>query len=231
MSRPWPASDAAGSPARDDIGARAIASSVWRKAIAGGYRRRGEEVFAVARHRTKTVASPRDPSRPRAGIDSLPPRAADKENAMDFTDDRIIDDVRAELQSDPRLPAPDEIAVEANGETVTLRGTVGSFAQQRAAAADARRTRGVVDVYDELDVRILDRDRREDAEIRGAALQRLSWDAELPSDYLDVHVKDGWVTLKGDVDFQIQSDLAFDDVSRMHGVTGVTNKIKVVERR
>ncbi|MEA2384622.1 MAG: hypothetical protein QOH72_4593 [Solirubrobacteraceae bacterium] len=149
---------------------------------------------------------------------------------MDLTNDRIIDDARAELASDPRLPYADEIAVEAYGDTVTLRGTVGSFAQQRAAVADARRTPGVVDVYDELDVRILDRDRREDAEIRGAALQRLSWDTEIPTDYLDVHVKDGWITLKGDVDFQFQSDLAFDDVSRMYGVTGVTNKISVVER-
>ena len=113
---------------------------------------------------------------------------------------------------------------------MTLRGTVGSFAQRRAAVADARRTRGVVDVYDEVDVRILDRDRREDAEIRGAALQRLSWDSEIPGDYLDVRVDDGWVTLKGDVDYQFQSDLAFDDVSRLYGVTGVTNEIKVVER-
>jgi len=149
---------------------------------------------------------------------------------MDLTDDRVIDDVRAELATDPRLPAPDEIAVEAFGETVTLRGTVGSFAQQRAAVADARRTRGVVDVYDELNVRILDQDRREDAEMRGAALQRLNWDTEIPSDYLDVHVKDGWVTLKGDVDFQFQSDLAFDDVAVLYGVTGVTNEIRVVER-
>ena len=149
---------------------------------------------------------------------------------MDLTDSRIIDDVRAELASDPRLPYTDEIAVEAYGDTVTLRGTVGSFAQQRAAVADARRTRGVVDVLDELDVRLLDEDRRKDAEIRGAALQRLGWDTEVPGDYLDVHVKDGWVTLKGDVDFQYQSDLAFDDVSRMYGVTGVTNDIKVVER-
>jgi len=149
---------------------------------------------------------------------------------MAITNDRVIGDVRTELASDPRLPYSGEIAVESFGDTVTLRGTVGSFAQRRAAVADARRARGVVDVYDELDVRILDRDRREDAEIRGAALQRLSWDSEVPGDYLDVHVTDGWVTLKGDVDFQFQSDLAFDDVSRLHGVTGVTNEIKVVER-
>ena len=149
---------------------------------------------------------------------------------MDLTNDRVIDDVRAELASDPRLPYPDEIAVESFGGAVTLRGTVGSFAQRRAAVADARRTRGVVDVYDEVDVRILDRDLREDAEIRGAALQRLGWDSEIPGDYLDVRVEDGWITLKGDQYYKFQSDLAFDDVSRLYGVTGVTNEIKVVER-
>ena len=149
---------------------------------------------------------------------------------MDITSDTIQNAVRNELASDPRLPYVDEIAVEAYGGAVTLRGTVGSFAQQRAAVADARRTRGVFDVYDELDVRLLNRDRREDAEIRGAALQRLIWDPEIPGDYLDVHVKDGWVTLKGDVDFQYQSDRAFDHAASLYGVTGVTNEIKVVER-
>ncbi len=87
---------------------------------------------------------------------------------MEITDERIIDDVRAELASDPRVPYADEIAVEAFGDTVTLRGTVGSFAQQRAAAADARRTRDVIDVDDELQVRLLGEDRRTDAEIRAA---------------------------------------------------------------
>jgi osmotically-inducible protein OsmY len=149
---------------------------------------------------------------------------------MDITNARIVDDVRAEIASDPRIPYTDEIAVDAYGDEVTLRGTVGSFAQQQAAVADARRTPGVVDVLDELQVRILDRDRREDAEIRGAALQRLAWDSKIPGDYLEVGVKDGWVTLKGEVAFQFQSDVAFDDVASLHGVTGVTNRIKVVEQ-
>jgi osmotically-inducible protein OsmY len=87
----------------------------------------------------------------------------------------------------------------------------------------------VFDVYDELDVRILNQDRREDAEIRGAALQRLIWDPEIAAGYLNVAVKDGWVTLDGDVDHQYQSDSAFDRVARLRGVTGVTNKINVVE--
>ena len=124
---------------------------------------------------------------------------------------------------------PAEIAMEGYGATVTLRGTVGSFAQQRAAVADARRTRGVFDVYDELEVRLRNDDRRKDSEIRGAALRRLIWDPELPGGYLGVHVNDGWVTLTGEVDHQYQSDIAFDHVASLYGVTGVTNDIKVVE--
>jgi osmotically-inducible protein OsmY len=139
--------------------------------------------------------------------------------------------VRAELTSDPRLPYGDEIAIEVDGSTVIMRGTVGSFAQRRAAVADARRTVGVGEVWDELEVRLLNDDRRKDAEIRGAALQRLIWDSEIPGEYLEVKVKDGWITLKGEVDWQHESDDAFDRVASLHGVTGVTNEIKVIERR
>jgi osmotically-inducible protein OsmY len=149
---------------------------------------------------------------------------------MSIANDRLEQAVRESLTEDPRIPYPDEIAVETYDGMVTLRGTVGSFAQDRAAVANARRTRGVYDVYDELQVRLLNRDRREDAEIRGAALQRLIWDPELISDYLDVEVKAGWLTLKGEVDYQYQSDKAFDHAASLHGVTGVTNDIKVVER-
>jgi osmotically-inducible protein OsmY len=148
---------------------------------------------------------------------------------MSATSDQIQDDVRNALADDPRIPYVNEIAVDAYGGAVTLRGTVGSFAERRAAVADARRTRGVIDVDDDLRVRLLDRDRREDAEIRGAALQRLMWDPELVADYLDVKVKDGWVTLTGDVDHQYQSDQAFDHVASLYGITGVTNEIQVVE--
>jgi len=135
--------------------------------------------------------------------------------------------VRAEIVLDPRIPDAGEIAISTYEGAVTLRGTVGSFAQRRAAVADARKVQGVYDVYDEVEVRLLNDNRRDDAEIRGAALQMLMWDVEIPADLLDVHVTDGWVTLKGDVDFQYQSDDAFDDVASLMGVVGVTNEIRV----
>src|SRR2546421_7645262 len=133
--------------------------------------------------------------------------------SMDTTSSHIEDDVRAQIAGDPRIPYPAEIAVEVVDQIATLRGTVGSFAQRHAAVADARRTAGVEDVDDWLEVRLLDRDRRQDAEVRGAALQRLQWDSEIPGDAIRVSVKDGWVTLRGDVVFQYQSDDAFNRVA------------------
>jgi osmotically-inducible protein OsmY len=138
-------------------------------------------------------------------------------------------DIITELELDPRLPAPGEVAVEVGPSSVTLRGTVGSFAQRRAAVVDARRAGDGRDIFDELNVRPLDDWAREDAEIRGAALQRIMWDVELPSESIDVKVMDGWVTLKGDVAYQFQSDDAFDNVASLYGVLGITNEIRVTE--
>ena len=139
----------------------------------------------------------------------------------------IIDALRDRLDGDPRLPRADEIAVTAHGNEVTLRGTVGSFAEIQAAVSDAHGIVGVVAVVEELHVRLLDDDRRKDAEIRGAALQRLLQDSSIPGDELDVRVRNGWVTLTGDVDLQFQSDIAFDHIAGLRGVTGVTNEIEV----
>jgi osmotically-inducible protein OsmY len=136
-------------------------------------------------------------------------------------------DVIARLELDPRIPDSGEIAVSAEGGIVTLRGSVESFRQRRAAAQDARRSEGVYEVDDQLKVSLLGSDVREDVEIRGAALQTLIWDAEVPSDLVEVKVEGGWVTLKGDVSFQFESDAAYDDVASLYGVYGVTNKIRV----
>ena len=144
-----------------------------------------------------------------------------------LTNTALEDQVLASLALDPRIPEPIEIAVSADGDTVALRGNVESFRQRRAAVEDVREVEGVFEVDDQLKVSLLGSDRREDDEIRGAALQTLTWDVAVPSDSVDVKVQDGWVTLKGDVSYQFESDAAYDDVTSMIGVYGVTNEIRV----
>ena len=143
-----------------------------------------------------------------------------------LTNTPLADNVKASLERDPRIPHPAEIAVSDDRGIVALRGTVERFSQRRAAAEDAARIDGVYDVVNHLKVNVPGVDSREDDELRGIALQSLSWDVEVPNS-VDVKVKDGWVTLEGHVSYQYQSDAAYDDVSRLYGVYGITNQVVV----
>ena len=144
-----------------------------------------------------------------------------------LTNTSLEDAVTDSLGLDPRIPDATEIAVSADGGTVTLRGTVERFSQRRAAVQDANKIDGVDYVDDQVKVNLIGADRRDDDEIRGVALQALIWDTDVPSDLVDVKVNDGWITLKGDVDYQFQSDAAYDDIASLYGVYGVTNEIRV----
>ena len=143
-------------------------------------------------------------------------------------DVRIETAVLEALRSDPRIPDPEEVAVSVEEDVVSLRGTVGSFSQRRAAVRDARSVAGVHYVYDDLSVRPLDSAQRSDAELRGMALQSIAWDTEAPAELIDVKVGDGWVTLSGSVSWQFQSDAAYEDVANLFGVIGITNEIRVI---
>ena len=144
-----------------------------------------------------------------------------------LTDTSLSDAVMASLDLDPRIPESLEIAVAADDGFVTLRGTVESFSQRRAAGQDAKNVDGVYDIDNQLKVSLTGSDRRDDDEIRGAALQNLIWDVEVPSDLVDLKVSDGWVTLKGNVSYQFETDAAYEDVASLYGVVGVTNEIIV----
>jgi osmotically-inducible protein OsmY len=139
---------------------------------------------------------------------------------------QLEDDVRSAIERDPRILDPIDIAVSGDGGIVTLRGNVRSFKQRRAAVEDAKKIAGVYEVIDELVVHL--RDDVWDDEIRGAAIQSLIWDADVPAERIEVKVSAGWVTLTGTVDYEFQSDAAFDDVAMIKGVGAITNKIKVV---
>ena len=142
------------------------------------------------------------------------------------TDNAITEEIRATLAGDDRIPHPTEVAVSERHGTVTLRGSVGSFHQRRAAVKIARSVRGVATVEDELWVD--PRDSWRDNEIRGAALQVLMSNPEVPADRLDVTVANGWLTLKGEVTHQYETDAAFNAVCRLPGIGGITNEIKVI---
>ena len=141
---------------------------------------------------------------------------------------RLQETVIARLECDPRIPEPLTIAVSAQGNVVTLRGTVETFRQRHAAVDVTRQVEGVREIDDQLRVELGPMDRREDDEIRAAALQKLIRDPEVPADSLEVSVRDGWVTLSGYVEYEPQRIAAYDDVATLDGVTGITHEIAIL---
>jgi osmotically-inducible protein OsmY len=134
--------------------------------------------------------------------------------------------VTEELAFDPKVDST-AIAVSADQGAVTLRGTVGSFRQKREAKHDAERVYGVASVDNQLQVRILDEHRRDDADLRGAVLQALMLDSFIPST-IDARVDDGWVTLNGTAEWQFERDEAEFIAANVLGVLGVDDQIDLV---
>jgi osmotically-inducible protein OsmY len=132
--------------------------------------------------------------------------------------------VMAALADNPHVHA-DEIAVQAFGPDVTLRGTVGSLVQQAEAMRTARRVPGVGHVEDLLHVRPLGIDGRADADTEAAVMAALVEDDEVPVGGIDVDADGDRVTLRGFVDLAVQRDRAERIALRVGGVAHVENRL------
>ena len=113
---------------------------------------------------------------------------------------------------------------------MTLTGTVDSYSKKWAAEQAAHHVRGVVAVANDIEVKLPTSSKRSDSDIAAAARRALEWDAFLADQDLEVTVSNGWVTLRGEVEWQYQRLAAERAVRRLTGVLGVTNLITVRPR-
>jgi osmotically-inducible protein OsmY len=145
------------------------------------------------------------------------------------SDDDIKRDVEEELRFDPDIDETD-IAVAVKDGVVTLSGFARSYGQRRAAEAAAKRMSGVLGVANDLEVRLPIIHRRPDPDIARDAVQAIKlW---LPFSYerIQVIVKNGWITLEGEVEWNYQREAAENAVRRLRGVRGISNFIQVKPR-
>jgi len=142
-----------------------------------------------------------------------------------FKDDLQLD-VADELFWDPKIDSAAIAAAADDDGRVTLRGTVGSFREKREAGKAAQRVFGVTGIDNQLQVRILDEDRRDDADIRGAVLQAMTLDSLVPVT-IDATVTDGIVTLTGTAAWQFERDEADFVAANIAGVYDVEDEIEL----
>jgi osmotically-inducible protein OsmY len=146
--------------------------------------------------------------------------------AIKKSDTEIHHDVLEELKWDSRVDET-EVGVQVDGGVVTLTGTVTSWAKRVAAQEAARRVIGVLDVANDIEVKMPGGLARTDTEIAQAVRRTLEWDVFVPEDKITSTVTDGWVTLEGPVERWSQREDAERAVRNLTGVKRVVNKITV----
>lgn len=142
------------------------------------------------------------------------------------TDKELQRDILDELAWEPRVDAED-IGVSVEAGIVTLNGRVKSVIEKWAAERVAQRVDGVRAVTDELTVKLPGETQYSDTDIARAAANALDWNASVPRSRIKVVVENGWIALKGNVDYHYQKDAAEGAVRILKGVTGVRNTIVV----
>jgi len=142
------------------------------------------------------------------------------------TDTQIHHDVLEELKWDSRVDET-EVGVEVDKGVVTLTGTVTSWAKRMAAEEAARRVIGVLDLANDIKIKVPGGLTRTDTEIAQAVRHTLQWDVFVPDEKITSTVADGWVTLDGTVERWNERADAERAVRNLTGVKAVMNRITV----
>jgi osmotically-inducible protein OsmY len=139
---------------------------------------------------------------------------------------KLRDDILDELAYEPFVD-PAHIGVAVDQDVVTLTGHVASYAQKLAAISAVRRVKGVHGIADEIEVRYSSDEKTSDDEIAKRVINVLSWDSVIPSNAIQVTVRDGLVILTGKVNWYYQKSSAERDVRGLSGVRSVVNNIEI----
>src|SRR6266540_1712172 len=150
-----------------------------------------------------------------------------KAKVKEPTDIQIRYAVLDQLSKDPKVTST-EIGVGASHGVITLTGYVHTDAEKREAERVARKVAGVLDVANDIQVRLYTS--QADSDIALASRQMLESRPNVPADRISVSVTENILTLEGEVDDNEQRMAAEDAVRYMWGIRGIRNQITLKKR-
>jgi osmotically-inducible protein OsmY len=142
------------------------------------------------------------------------------------TDSQLQKDVRQALEWDPSI-THELIGVTVSDSIVTLSGSVPSYFEKTEAESVTQKVWGVKAIVENIEVKPPYSYSRDDSDIAKAIVNQFKWSFRVPSDSVKVLVKDGRVTLRGEVAWDYQRSAAQDCIKDLLGVMGVTNDISI----
>jgi osmotically-inducible protein OsmY len=145
-----------------------------------------------------------------------------KAKSQSNTDHRLREAVMTQL--DWEAPGVD-LGVSVSEGVVTLTGFVNTYSEKLEAEKAVKLVRGVRGVANDLIVRPFSQPT--DTDIVKTALHTFESDVRVPADKVIVTVKEGIITLEGEVESPLQKDAAEAALRHLVGVRGILNEIAV----
>ena len=130
-------------------------------------------------------------------------------NTLDKTDTQLKTDILSELKYDPSVKYTD-IGVVVKDRIVTLNGTTSSYNQKWETVQATKRVAGVEAIADEIEVKLSGSLKFGDVEIATIATHHIDWSTTIPKGDVKVTVRNGWITLDGEVEWQYMKNVAGD---------------------
>ena len=134
--------------------------------------------------------------------------------------------VLEQLDFDPAINAS-HIGVAVRDGVVSLSGHVPSLAERARAETAAGQVHGVRAVVGDLKVELAGHCESPDEIVAQRAYERLASNTMVPLDRVHLSVKDGAVTLRGDVDWQYQREAALTDLRHLNCVREIHDEIVI----
>jgi len=135
----------------------------------------------------------------------------------------VIDELRWETQ----ISNPTAIGVAVNDGVVTLSGYVDNFSDKYVAQTTAQSVPGVKAVIPDIQVNPARDTEIDDLKIAKDVSNAIELNSSIPQNQIKVLVKNGKVTLDGELEWEHQKDEAENTISKIPGIRGIANNITV----
>lgn len=145
------------------------------------------------------------------------------------SDVQLKQDIENELKWEPSVNEA-HIGVSVTSGVVTLSGHVASYAEKYDAEDAVKRIYAVKGLANELDVHLPGSTKYTDEDIAIACTKAIQSSDYVPKDKVKVVVRNGWVILEGELEWNFQKEAAATAIRNLRGICGVTNKIGIKKR-
>tara|TARA_R110002124_G_scaffold233406_1_gene398690 strand:- start:58933 stop:59601 length:669 start_codon:yes stop_codon:yes gene_type:complete len=144
-------------------------------------------------------------------------------------DSDIKADIIEELKWAPEVEETQIGVIVADG-AVTLTGTVSKYSYKEAAKLATKRIKGVKAIADEIEVKLPAQMAGSDEEIAHHIANIFEWNIQIPGEDIKATVRNGIVSLSGEVDWQYQKNYVKQHIQGIKGVKSVMNNILIRKR-